>query len=272
MKLALAAATMAKNATITRDGYTPNQRVFGVEVRWPSLMAEEVDPSFAEGVNTDSEVARAHQMRTTARIALIRGDVREKMKRAILRKPATSQGPYAPGTRIYFWVPGVKSRYSSRGGTWRGPATILIQERGKRYFTSWRGRLLLLAEENIRLATREELALTEEVKDEIHDLQDMLRDPTRSNAYRDLRDAKPPPRRQYKRRAPAAPETKERKRAKHMMRGTKSVQKLLQDAGAGKEYRRKVARQRRCHKRKAEKISEPIPPKDGRAERDVRGL
>ena len=44
MKLALAAATMAKNATITRDGYTPNQRVFGVEVRWPSLMAEEGIP------------------------------------------------------------------------------------------------------------------------------------------------------------------------------------------------------------------------------------
>ena len=167
-------------------------------------------------------------MRTTARIALIRSDVREKMKRAILRKPATSQGPYAPGTRIYFWVPGVKSRYSSRGGTWRGPATILIQERAKRYFVSWRGRLLLLAEENLRLATREELALTEEIKDEVLDLQDMLRDPMRSNAYRDLRDAKPPPRRQHKRKAPAAPETMERKPVKLMM--------LELERSSGREY------------------------------------
>ena len=82
-----------------------------------------------------------------------------------------------------------------------------------------------------------------------------------TKTYRDLRDAKPPPRRQHKRRAPAAPETMERKRAKLMMRGTKSVQKLLQDAGAGKEFRKRIARQRRGQKRKAVKISEPPAPK-----------
>ena len=45
MKRALACAVMAKNATITRDGYTPNQRVFGVELCWPSLNSEEVGVS-----------------------------------------------------------------------------------------------------------------------------------------------------------------------------------------------------------------------------------
>ena len=77
----------AKNSTITRDGYTPNQRVFGVECRWPSLTDESVAPSFAEGLSIDSEVSRAHNMRATARLALIRQNVREKVRRAILRKP-----------------------------------------------------------------------------------------------------------------------------------------------------------------------------------------
>ena len=42
MKEALACACMAKNATVTRDGYTPNQRVFGVECTWPSLTGAEL--------------------------------------------------------------------------------------------------------------------------------------------------------------------------------------------------------------------------------------
>lgn len=232
MKTALAAAVMAKNATVTREGYTPNQRVFGVEHRWPSLTDEDVGPTFAEAVNTDSEVARAHRMRTTARIALLRQDVREKMRRSILRKPATSAGPYPSGAQVYFWVPGRGRRYSqTKGSIWRGPATILTKEQQKRYFISWRGRLLLVAEENLRLATREELSLSEPVREEVLDLQGVLREQDRIKSYQDLRDVPPPPRK--RRRKPTegdknvAQDSPERKRAKNMMRGTKSVRNLL---------------------------------------------
>lgn len=255
MKLAIAAAAAAKNATLTRDGFTPNQRVFGSECRWPSLNDEECAPSFAEAVGTESEVARSHRMRTTARIALLRQDVREKMRRAILRKPATSPGPFSPGTQVYFWTPGVKSRYSkTRGSVWRGPGTVLVQEKNKRYFVSWRGRLLLLAEENLRLATAEELALTEPVRDETLDLQGMLRDPSRSNTYQDLRDLKPPPRQQRKRKKVQFEETEERKRAKKMMKGTKSVRSLLGDPG------KRAAQVRRFGpRRKRVRVEPPAP-------------
>ena len=233
MKLALAAATSAKNSTVTREGYTAHQRVFGTEVKWPSLNDENVGLSFAEAVNMDSEVSRAHQMRTTARIALIRQDVREKLRRAILRKPAASQGPFPSGAQVYFWVPGRGRRYSqTKGSIWRGPATVLTKEQQKRYFISWRGRLLLVAEENLRLATRKEMALTEPVREEVLDLQGALRDPERSNVFQDLRDIKPPPTRPRRRRKitegdKAVPETEERKRARRMMKGTKSVRNLL---------------------------------------------
>ena len=255
MKTALAAAVMAKNATVTREGYTPNQRVFGVEQRWPSLTDEDVGPSFAEAVNTDSEVARAHRMRTSARIALLRQDVREKMRRAILRKPATSVGPYPAGAQVYFWVPGKGRRYSqTKGSIWRGPATILTKEQQKRYFISWRGRLLLVAEENLRLATREELSLSEPVREEVLDLQGVLREQGRIKSYQDLRDVPPPPRKRRKRiptegDKKAALDSPERKKAKLMMRGTKSVRSLLgpQKRPAGAlvyYYRRRVRRKR----------------------------
>ena len=180
MKKALSCAVMAKNATLTKDGYTPNQRVFGIEHKWPSLTAEDVGMSFVQGLSADSEVARAHKMRATARVALIRQDVRDKLRRTLLRKPPTATGPFMSGAQVYFWAPQLK-RYNHDSGQWRGPATVLVQEQRKRYFVSWRGRLLLLAEENMRLATPEELALSD-----VLDIQELLRDPTGSNIYQDL--------------------------------------------------------------------------------------
>ena len=79
MKEALSCACMAKNATVTRDGFTPNQRVYGSECAWPSLADEEPGLSFVEALDSNTEAARAHMMRMIARVALIRSDVRDKM-------------------------------------------------------------------------------------------------------------------------------------------------------------------------------------------------
>ena len=171
MKAAVSAAISAKNMTITRDGYTPNQRLFGSDLKYPSLTEEDAKPSFGEALDADTEYAKAHKMRIAARLALIRMDVQSKMKRAILRKPGgAGDGPILPGTQIYFWVPKKLSKRYARGGLWRGPATILVREGQRRYFASWRGRALLLAQENIRLATKEELALNEPAKQDAEEI------------------------------------------------------------------------------------------------------
>ena len=227
MKLVLSSAVAAKNMTVTRDGFTPNQRLFGAEVKFPSLTEDSAKPSFAEALDSESEYARAHKMRITARLALIRMDVQDKMRRAILRKPAhENEGPFMPGTQIYFWVPKRLTKRYSRGGQWRGPATILVREAKERYFVSWRGRALLLAAPNIRLATREELALNEPAKEDADSLGELLRDPIREKVYKDQSRLAPPKR--VKRRAPVE-ETPERKRARMMLRGTKSIRELLKN-------------------------------------------
>ena len=266
MKEALAAATSAKNGTMTKDGYTPHQRVFGYEVKWPSLNDEEVKLSFAQGLSIDTEVSRAHRMRMVARVALLRRDVREKVRRSVLRKPAVSEaGPFVPGAQVYYWMPsnqkGVRYR---QGGDWRGPATVLVKEKNKRYFVSWRGRLLLLAEENLRLATGEELALTEDVRDQMDEVGDALRDGNKPNVYRDLRPKGPPPprRRPIRRRAAPNPaparaagsegpqaatarpkESEEDRQGRLLMRGSRAVQRLMADRQRGQaqmEKRRKA--------------------------------
>ena len=229
MKLALAAATSAKNQTITKDGFTPNQRVFGQEVRFPSLVEEDAKPSFAEALDTHTEFARSHHMRITARLALIRMDVQEKVKRAVLRKPPGAyDGPYMPGAQIYFWNPKRVTKRYQRGGLWRGPATALVRESNRRYFCSWRGRALLLAQENTRLATKEELALNEPAKEDAEEIGHLLRDPLRDNEYRDQTHFKAPPRAPTRKQSSLA-EDPERKRARMMLRGTKAIRNILKD-------------------------------------------
>ena len=71
-----------------------------------------------------------------------------------------------------------------------------------------------------------------EVRDEVVDLGDVLRDPARSNIYEDLRQKAPPPRqrrsKEETRRAGCAGIRNAQKRARMMLRGTKAIQGLMQ--------------------------------------------
>ena len=223
MKLALSVAVQAKNATITKDGYTPAQRVFGHELRLPSLLEEEQDAlSFAEALGADGEVARAHKMRMTARMAMLRNDVQERLRRAVLRKPHKSHVEFPPGCRIYFWSP-AKARRRYVPGVWHGPATVLCKESHNRFFVSWRGRCLLLARENMRLASAEELALNEPANADLRELSRSLRDPETNRGYQDgTLDRPPPP-------PPAitAGQLELKMRGQAMLRGLKSAKRLM---------------------------------------------
>ena len=231
MKRALAAAIAAKNMTVSKDGYTPCQRLFGSDVRFPGLTDEEERLSFAEALGTEGEVARAHKMRMTARMALLREDVQSKLRRSILRRPQKSTGPFPPGAQIYFWAPRKAQRRYFRG-EWRGPATVLFREGQKRYFVSWRGRCLLLSEENMRMATGEELALQSPVPhQDLKDLQNRLRDPDGNRGYQDGSNEAAPPKGVPDPPAPRLTLARQvwRTRGKELMKGLRSAKRLIKD-------------------------------------------
>ena len=256
MKLALSAAVQGKNATITKDGYTPAQRVFGHEVRFPGLTEEEEAASFAEALGAEGEVARAHKMRMTARMALLRSDVQEKLRRAVLRKPHKSQQEFVPGCRIYFWSP-AKAQKRYVPGTWRGPATVLCKEATNRFFVSWRGRCLLLARENMRLATGEELALQEPAATDLRELSRVLRDPEGDRTFKDASLEKPPPKPKM-----TLGRLQLQVRGQEMMKGLRSAKRLIQDHPypAGQRQKRRkmiVDRKRRQALEAPAEVSQP---------------
>jgi hypothetical protein len=145
VKDCLAAAIQAKNSTLTKGGYTPYQLAFGRAPLFPDLLEEDVHGNLAlrESLSTEGEVLRTAEMRAAARAALLRQDTLDKLKRALKSWPRGEQKEYSPGEMVYFYSPKPKTaRFRRDGGSWRGPAVILMKESHQRYFLSWRGRCL----------------------------------------------------------------------------------------------------------------------------------
>ncbi|CAE7249975.1 TY1B-ER1, partial [Symbiodinium sp. KB8] len=90
MKTALACAIQGKNSVVSRAGHSAQLLAFGRQACFPDLLEEDVwsSASLGHALSIDSEVARMAEMRSAAKVALLRGDIREKIKRALRRAPA----------------------------------------------------------------------------------------------------------------------------------------------------------------------------------------
>ena len=104
-KFLLNLCTQAKNATLTRNGMSPEQAVFGRSLRWPLVGTTDEDEIPLAALGTDGEAWLASQIRAAARMALLSRDASDKIRRATLRRAPGVVGELAPGTRIYFWSP-----------------------------------------------------------------------------------------------------------------------------------------------------------------------
>ena len=129
MKDCLAAVIQAKNMTITRKGYTPYQLACGRHPMFPDRLDEGITANMAlrDALGIEGEVGRAAEMRTMARAVFLRQDVQEKLRRALKRWPRGEERAFNPGEMIYFYSPQPKTaRFRKDGGSWRGPAVVLI--------------------------------------------------------------------------------------------------------------------------------------------------
>ncbi|CAE7928562.1 RE1, partial [Symbiodinium sp. KB8] len=264
MKLGLSCACQAKNSVISRGGHSAHYLVYGRQAAYPELLDDEVwsRKSLGFALSIEGEVARAAELRASAKVALLRGDVLEKIKRALRRAPTGERRQYMPGELIYFWSPASPrgKRYKRDLGSWRGPAVVLVPESSDRYFVSWRGRCLLLSGANMKGATVED-ANRQDLRDEGLELE-------MAKGYVDMTEDGPPP---VELEAPfsvEAPGLVSRRRAngagrkltdaRRMMAGLKSVKKTLKLPLDPRQRRRLLPRRRR-----AEETVETRPPDDG---------
>ena len=289
MAVALAASVEAKNELVSRRGYSANMLVFGKNVTFPELLGEDEFDSVtvAQSLDLDSEMSRRANARHLARQILLRDDVQQKLKRALTRKPRAHEYVFMPGDVIYFFVPyPTKPRYRKDFGRWRGPAVVVLQESHQKYFVSWRGRCLLLAGPNMRLASSEEAMKKEDVRQELGSLDMRLDEAEDKKDYEDLTKSQVPPEFQHdpesqmvpREGGPGEPASQE---ARRMMRGLRSMRKLVEQSAMLKGKRAlglsdRVVPKARARKRRVKAIMDGVvqpmqqpdvgPPEDGALE------
>ena len=234
MKVALACALQAKNSTISRRGHSAHQLVFGRQAYLPELLDEEVwqAASMGQALSLEGEVARQSEMRAAAKVALLHGDIHEKLKAALRRAPGGQSRDFAPGELVFFWSPisePKRRRYRRDAGAWRGPAVVLVPDGSQKYFISWRGRCLLVAAANMKMASLEAA--------DDHELRLREAEAHLEKGYLDLSQEAEPPKEEEATRAVQGPGLSVRRRrntlgrkvteARRMMSNLKSVKKML---------------------------------------------
>eukprot|EP00439_Symbiodinium_sp_Y106_P070485 s391_g12.t1 len=261
MKIGLACACQAKNSIVSRSGHSAHYLVFGRQACYPELLEDEIwsKKSMGFALSIEGEVARMAELRSAARVGLLKGDVVDKIKRALKRAPAGDRREYSPGELVYFWSPAKPTdrRYRRDLGAWRGPAVVLMPDGSERYFISWRARCLLVSGANLKGATVEEASR--------QDLRLGIDDMDLAKGFEDLTDQPPPPEEPEAPFSVQGPRLALRRRAdgtgrrlteaRRMMAGLKAVRKTLKMPGIHRR-RRPVSREPRAEM----DLEVPVPP------------
>ncbi len=99
-KTALAIVLQAKNATMTRNGFTPEQAVFGRALRWTENQNRDDGDDSLAALGSSGEAWLSSQIRTSAKMALVGRDASDKLRRAAIRRAPAIKHDILPGTVV----------------------------------------------------------------------------------------------------------------------------------------------------------------------------
>lgn len=185
-----------KNSMIQYYGHTPHQHVFGRNPRIPSdLLDEPLSIVPATASLSDEQFARAQNIRSAARHAVIEMQDSKSLRRALAARPRVDL-TFTPGTLVAYWR---NQKFQAgegvvTGGRWFGVA-VVVGAIGRNYVIAHRRQIFRVAPEQIRLATSEETATVETPQAELLGIKDLIEGGTfRSRNFIDLVPGHYPPR------------------------------------------------------------------------------
>ena len=200
-------AAAAKNRRPDRTGYSARVRVFGRDERWPGSVVDAVEDAEnvakLYGIVSDPVAGRAWTMRSAAQSALVRMDADQRWRRALASGPrgADDDKDWQPGAQVFYWKTAGSKTMKPRGARvhtrWHGPAYALGKHRGRNrdesnqdYWVAHGSKLLLVAGQHLRAATREEIlgnrVMTQVITQMSQALEDQ-RDQVRSKIFDHLK-------------------------------------------------------------------------------------
>ena len=159
------ATVSCKNRWYSRGGYSPCQRVFGVNPRVPTELLsddalqelgwEEIECDAFDQDTATAAYNRSHQIRQRARQLCIEAACRDRIKSSIKQR-THKQRQWAVGQWVYVWrkFPGTGQGHLTRA-RWTGPGVVVLQA-GHTVWVSMRARLWKRNSDQLRPATHHE--------------------------------------------------------------------------------------------------------------------
>lgn len=193
LRLAVSMCCQAKNRLLRKCGHSPLQVVQGRDIVVPSALVQqvadgEVRMTTNHSISHDEEVNRMEQMRCAAISAFQWLDSHERLRVAL---NARSRPPklvaLVPGTVVYFHKPpGQHRRLQDSATGQQGPGVVAATEGVDKVWIRFKGSVVRVALENVRLATPEETLDTRYICDVLTDMQQELTGARRPSGYEEL--------------------------------------------------------------------------------------
>ena len=171
MDMAGVFAAAAKNRRADATGHSARERVFGVKEKMPGsvidALQEGENPAEMDEGWRDPVTRRSAQLRAEAQKAMITLDADQRWKKALATGVNRTSLEWTAGAQVFYWraqkaTQGLRGRRARMFARWHGPAIVLgrsvgtDQMVGNSYWVTHGGTLLLVAQEHLRSATKEE--------------------------------------------------------------------------------------------------------------------
>jgi len=153
LPVAVAEVNAARNRFMDRYGFSPMQRVFGKNLRFPaSLLSSDVLNQELVDASASDPIQRIWNIRECASQAWMKRQDKEAIQRSLRANTRSADAkPLHPGMWVYVY----RDNASYRG--WTGPGVLIAEtETHRSWWISMRGRLWKASREQIRIATAEE--------------------------------------------------------------------------------------------------------------------
>ena len=195
LRFAVAMACQAKNRLLRKCGRSPIQVTQGQDQVIPSSLLQQVidgDMKYSTNaaITTDEEINRMEQIRCAAISAFHWLDSHERLRVALnSRSKPPKLVALTPGTQVYFHKPpGQHRRLQDNATGQQGPAVVAATEGVDKVWLRYKGTVVRVALENIRLATPEESLDTQYLTDVLTEMQQELTGERRTTGYEELTD------------------------------------------------------------------------------------
>ena len=173
VKWAITQVSNAKNQLRNKDGFSPRQWLFGVNLRLPGDVID--DPqglATHSAVTADAKMQRTNAIRLAARTAFIKVQALDAVRRGLLHQARVKKQHNDAGDLVFIFRESRPARGKKAVKQWLGPCTVVPE--GQNLWVSKGGRCLLCAPEHVRPAEAEELGELLRVKASLKDIEEIL--------------------------------------------------------------------------------------------------